>query len=43
MNKYPFQITDEILNDITEISQLVGKVSADSKLSNNPTLKEQTE
>lgn len=39
MNKYPFQITDKILNDVTEISQLVGKVSTDSKLSNNPTLR----
>lgn len=39
MNKYPFQITNEILNEVTEISQLVGKVSADSKLSNNPTLR----
>lgn len=24
MIKYPFQITDEILNKVTEISQLVG-------------------
>lgn len=39
MNKYPFQITDKILNEITEISQLVGKVSADSKISNTPTLR----
>lgn len=39
MNKYPFQITDKILNEVTEISQLVGKVSTDSKLSNNPTLR----
>lgn len=39
MSKYPFQITDKILNDVTEISQLVGKVSTDSKLSNNPTLR----
>lgn len=39
MYKYPFQITDKILNDVTEISQLVGKVSTDSKLSNNPTLR----
>lgn len=39
MNKYPFQITDKILNEVTEISQLVGKVSNDSKLSNNPTLR----
>lgn len=39
MNKYPFQITDKILNELTEISQLVGKVSTDFKLSNNPTLR----
>lgn len=39
MYKYPFQITDKILNDVTEISQLVGKVSTDSKLSYNPTLR----
>lgn len=39
MNKYPFQITDKILNEVTEISQLVGNVSANSKLSNNPTLR----
>lgn len=39
MNKYPFQITDKILNDVTAIAQSVGKVSTDSKLSNNPTLR----
>lgn len=39
MNKYPFQITDKILNDVAEISQLVGMVSVNSKLSNNPTLR----
>ncbi len=39
MNKYPFQITDVILNSVSEISQLVGMVSVNSKLSNNPTLR----
>lgn len=39
MNKYPFQITDKILNSVSEISQLVGMVSVNSKLSNNPTLR----
>lgn len=39
MNKYPFQITDEILNKVTEISQLVGQVSVSSNLSSNPTLR----
>ncbi len=39
MNKYPFQITDKILNEVAEISQLVGMVSVNSKLSNSPTLR----
>jgi len=39
MNKYPFQITDKILNEVAEISQLVGTISVNSKLSNNPTLR----
>lgn len=39
MNEYPFQITDKILNEVTEISQLVGMVSVNSKLTNNPTLR----
>lgn len=39
MNKYPFQITDEILNKVAEISQLVGRVSVGSSLSSNPTLR----
>ena len=39
MNKYPFQITDYILNKVAEISQLVGQVSVDSSLSSNPTLR----
>lgn len=39
MNKYPFQITDEILNKVAEISQLVGQVSVSSNLSSNPTLR----
>ncbi len=39
MNKYPFRITDKILNDVAKISQLVGMVSVNSKLSNNPTLR----
>ena len=39
MNKYPFQITDKILNEVAEISQLVGMVSVNSKLTNNPTLR----
>ncbi len=39
MNKYPFQITDEILNEVSEISQLVGMVSVKSNLTSNPTLR----
>lgn len=39
MNKYPFQITDEILNKVAEISHLVGKVSVNLSLSSNPTLR----
>ncbi len=39
MNKYSFQITDKILNEVSEISQLVGTISVNSKLSNNPTLR----
>lgn len=39
MNKYPFQITDEVLNKVAEISQLVGQVSVSSSLSSNPTLR----
>lgn len=39
MNKYPFQITDKILNEVTEISQLVGTISVNSKLTSNPTLR----
>ena len=39
MYKYPFLITDKILNSVSEISQLVGMVSVNSKLSNNPTLR----
>ena len=39
MNKYPFQITDDILNKVAEISQLVGQVSVSSSLSSNPTLR----
>lgn len=39
MNQYPFQITDKILNSVSEISQLVGMVSVNSKLTNNPTLR----
>lgn len=39
MNKYPFQITDEILNKVAGISQLVGQVSVSSNLSSNPTLR----
>lgn len=39
MNKYPFQITDEILSKVAEISQLVGQVSVSSSLSSNPTLR----
>lgn len=39
MNKYPFQITDEILNKVAEISQLVGQVSVSSSLSSNPALR----
>lgn len=39
MNKYPFQITDTILNEVAEISQLVGTISINSKLTSNPTLR----
>lgn len=39
MSKYPFQITDEILNKVADISQLVGQVSVNSGLSGNPTLR----
>lgn len=39
MNEYPFKITDNILNDVTEISRLVGIVSVHSKLTSNPTLR----
>lgn len=39
MSKYPFQITDKILDKVTEISQLVGMVSVNSKLTNNPILR----
>lgn len=39
MNKYPFQITDTILNEVAEISKLVGMVSINSKITSNPTLR----
>lgn len=39
MSKYPFKVTDKILNEVSEISQLVGMVSVNSKLSNSPTLR----
>lgn len=39
MNEYPFKITDNILNEVTEISRLVGIVSVSSKLTSNPTLR----
>ena len=39
MSKYPFKVTDKILNEVAEISQLVGMVSVNSKLSNNPMLR----
>ena len=39
MNKYLFQITDDTLNKVAEISQLIGQVSVGSSLSSNPTLK----
>lgn len=39
MNKYPFQLTDKILNEVAEISKLVGMVSVNSKLTTNPTLR----
>ncbi len=39
MYKYPFQITDAILNSVSEISQLVGMVNVNSKLTSNPTLR----
>lgn len=39
MNEYPFKITDRILNEVTEISRLVGIVSVSSKLTRDPTLR----
>lgn len=39
MNEYPFKITDRILNEVTEISRLVGIVSVSSKLTISPTLR----
>lgn len=37
--KPPFEITNEILDSITEIAELVGQVSATQGLSTNPTLR----
>lgn len=39
MSKYPFQITDNILNSVAEISQLMGTINVNSKLNSNPTLR----
>lgn len=39
MGKYPFRITDEILNTVTEISELSGMISVNLKLNANPTLR----
>lgn len=39
MSKYPFQITDKILNEVAEISRLVGVATVNSKLNSNPTLR----
>jgi Fic family protein len=37
--KPPFEITNEILDSITEIAELVGNVNATQGLSTNPTLR----
>lgn len=39
MQKYPFQITTEILNLVAEICELTGQLSAHSKLNNSPQLR----
>ena len=37
--KPPFEITNSILDEIAEIAELVGKVTATQSLSSNPTLR----
>lgn len=39
MYQPPFQITDSIINDVAEISELMGRLSVTSGLSANPTLR----
>ena len=39
MQKYPFQITTEILNLVAEICELTGQLSTQSKLNNSPQLR----
>ena len=39
MQKYPFQITTEILNLVAEICELTGQLSTHSKLNNSPQLR----
>ena len=35
----PFQITNKIIDDVAEISELVGRLSAHDHLSSNPNLR----
>ncbi len=37
--KPPFQITDEVINRVVKIAELIGMVSSTSKLNKNPTLR----
>lgn len=39
MKNYPFTITDTIINEVAEISELVGQVSIGSNFTGNPTLR----
>ena len=41
--KPPFEITNEILDAITQIAELIGQVNATQGLSTNPTLDAPTE
>lgn len=36
MQKYPFQINTNILNLVAEISELSGKITTGSRLTNSP-------
>lgn len=37
--KPPFEITNQIISDVAEIAELMGKFSVTNKLSTNPTLR----